>query len=162
MGQASCIVAALVPWAPREVRPWAQDLLPNARHLPVSELLEADPGALLGRGVAPTLRWDLAPQCRGSAQPCSHRAQKSSSFPRVQPRAACAHLLLPVTAITALAAHDPFQTWIKIPLKQPDGRGYLCFWFSMAPLLHLHPKRARSIPAWALQGIAPRKVEMPL
>lgn len=117
-----------------------------------SELLETGLGALMGRGVAPTPRQDLAPRCRGSAQLCSHGARNSSSSPRVWPRAACAHLVLPVTVITALVADGPFQTGIKIPLKQPDGRGYLYFWFSMAPLLHLHPMKGKEHPCLGSAG----------
>lgn len=85
----------------------------------------------------------MAPHGRGSAQPCSRSARNSSSCPGAQPGAACAHLALPVTAIAALAADGPFQSGIKIPSKQPDGWGYLYFWFSLAPLLHLHPMKGK-------------------
>lgn len=110
----------------------------------------------------PTPRQDLAAHCRGSAQPCSCRAQNSSSFPGVSPRAACAHLVLPVTVITALLLMVLSRLGLKsLSCSQIDVSIYISGfpW----PLSSTDtPQRARSIPAWSLQGAAPRKTEMSL
>lgn len=122
--------------------------LPNARHQHgrLSRWKENGPGASPCRAV-PSASWALAPRTAtglGIAWPPWERGQEL-----------CAHLALPVTAIAASHADGSFQARIKMPLKQSNEQGYLYFWFSMAPLLTMHPMAGMEQP-WALQGMAPR------
>lgn len=99
------------------------------------------PGGFATMPAPPDRAWC---PCRGSAPCHSHGAWNSSVFHGARPKAACAHLVLPITAITAAAG--PFQAGIKMPLKRSNGWGYLYFWFSVAPLLNLHPTKGREHP----------------
>lgn len=136
MVRVGCVVFSLTPWAPREARPRPPAC---SRHLHC----EKEPGL----GVLPPC--PLPPTGPGAHAGAWHRA--TATGPGIAPfsmepgqKAACAHLVLPITVITAAAG--PFQAGIKMPLKRSNGWGYLYFWFSVAPLLNLHPTKGREHP----------------